>query len=389
MNKTRKNGHTLQLRVIHVPQNIGNNVYPLSLALRKKGVKSDCLVHAPHSFGYEYDFITHDPKKKNRVYGEFAKIYWILRISRQYNTVHFNFGTTLAGRVPPSSDMPLFNRLIRFPYRSYLYVLEAFELRLFKVFKIKMFIHYQGDDARQGAPMRDLEISLLQGVSKNYYSDRSDRFKTSQIKRISSFVEKSFYVNPDLSVVLPPESLFIPYSHIDYRNIGFIPRGTNGKKIKIVHAPSNRAAKGTSHILETIEKIQSINPQVTLELIENLPHIEAMAKYREADLVIDQLFAGWYGGLAVEAMAIGVPVMCYLRKEDFRGLNPEMIEDLPIINVNRNNLEQKILDFLKLTDEEILELRRDNRRFVEKWHDVEKIAEQVLKHYGEAHKSNQ
>jgi len=389
VNKTRKSGHTLQLRVIHVPQNIGNNVYPLSLALRKKGVESDCLVHAPHSFGYEYDFITYNPKKTNRVSGEFAKIYWILRIIRQYNTVHFNFGTTLAGRVPPSSDMPLFNRLIRFPYRSYLYVLEAVELRLFKAFKIKMFIHYQGDDARQGALMRDLEISLLQGVPKNYYSDKSDRFKSSQIKRISSFVEKTFYVNPDLSVVLPPESLFIPYSHIDYRNICFIPRSTNGKKIKIVHAPSNRAAKGTSHILETIEKIQSMNPQVTLELIENLPHIEAMAKYREADLVIDQLFAGWYGGLAVEAMAIGVPVMCYLRKEDFRSLNPKMIQDLPIINVNRNNLEQKILDFLKLTDEEILELRRDNRRFVEKWHDVEEIAEQVLNHYDEAHESNQ
>jgi hypothetical protein len=389
VNKTRKSGHTLQLRVIHVPQNIGNNVYPLNLALRKKGVESDCLVHAPHSFGYEYDFITYNPKKTNRVYSEFAKIYWILRIIRQYNTVHFNFGTTLAGRVPPSSDKPLINRLIRFPYRSYLYVLEAVELRLFKVFKIKMFIHYQGDDARQGAPMRDLEISLLQGVSKNYYSEKSDRFKSSQIKRISSFVEKTFYVNPDLSVVLPPESLFIPYSHIDVRNIGFIPRGKNGKEIKIVHAPSNRAAKGTSHILETIEKIQSMNPQVTLELIENLPHIEAMAKYREADLVIDQLLAGWYGGLAVEAMAIGVPVMCYLRKEDFRSVNPKMIEDLPIISVNRNNLEQKILDFLKLTDEEILELRKVNRRFVEKWHDVEEIAEQVLNYYGEAHESNQ
>jgi hypothetical protein len=257
------------------------------------------------------------------------------------------------------------------------------------MFKIKMFIHYQGDDARQGAPMRDLEISLLQGVSKNYYSDKTDRFKSSQIKRISSFVEKAFYVNPDLSVVLPPGSLFIPYSHIDYRNIGFIQRGTNGKKIKIVHAPSNRAAKGTSHILETMEKIQLINPQVTLELVENLPHIEAMAKYREADLVIDQLFAGWYGGLAVEAMASGVPVMCYLRKEDFRAVNPNMIKELPIINVNRNDLEQKILDFLKLPETEILELRKANRRFVENWHDIDEIAEHMLNYYVEAHESTQ
>jgi hypothetical protein len=364
-------------------------VYPLSLALRKKGVESDCLVHAPHSFGYEYDFITHDPKKTNRVCGEFAKIYWIIRIIRQYNTVHFNFGTTLAGRVPPSSNMPMFNRLIRFPYRTYLYVLEAFELRLFKMFKIKMFIHYQGDDARQGRVLRDLEFSLLNGVSKNYYSDKSDRFKASQIKRISSFVEKTFYVNPDLSKVLPLDSVFIPYSHIDYRITGFIQKNSNGKKIKIVHAPSNRAAKGTSHILETLQKIHSINPEVTLELVENLPHIEAVAKYREADLIIDQLFAGWYGGLAVEALAIGVPVMCYLREEDFGCVNPKMIEELPIINVNRNNLEQKILDFLKLPETEILALRKANRRFVENWHDVEEIAEQMLNHYGEAHESNQ
>ena len=39
-------------------------------------------------------------------------------------------------------------------------------------------------------------------------------------------------------------------------------------------------------------------------------------RYRDADIVVDQLLAGWYGGFAVEAMALGKPVIAYLRESD-------------------------------------------------------------------------
>ena len=61
------------------------------------------------------------------------------------------------------------------------------------------------------------------------------------------------------------------------------------------------------------------------------PHAEAMKLYAQADLVIDQLLAGWYGGFAVETMAMGKPVVCYIRAEDLQFVPPAMVAELPLI----------------------------------------------------------
>src|SRR5262249_38314037 len=58
--------------------------------------------------------------------------------------------------------------------------------------------------------------------------------------------------------------------------------------------------------------------------IRSVSHEDAMKLYRSADLVIDQLLAGWYGGIAVETMAMGKPVACYIPDEDLYVLPPEM-----------------------------------------------------------------
>jgi glycosyltransferase involved in cell wall biosynthesis len=285
--------------------------------------------------------------------------------------------------------MGMLKKTVRLPYRLYLNLFQAVELRLFRLFRIKMFVHYQGDDARQGSQMQGLEYSLLQGVQKGYYSDKSDQFKASQIERISKFTEKVFYVNPDLSRVLPGNSVFIPYSHVDLGKFEFVKKDLKQKKIRIVHAPSNRGAKGTNYVLEAMLKIQLSHPEISFELVENLSHERALEIYRDADLVIDQLLAGWYGGLAVEALAIGVPVMCYLREDDFNKVDPRMIDELPIINVTQSTLVEKILDFIAMSDLEIEALRRAGRIYVEKWHSIDEISEEILNYYYEAHKSNQ
>jgi hypothetical protein len=53
--------------------------------------------------------------------------------------------------------------------------------------------------------------------------------------------------------------------------------------------------------------------------------------YEKADLLVDQLLAGWYGGVAVEFMALGKPVVCYLRESDLRFLPEAMRRQIPII----------------------------------------------------------
>ena len=90
----------------------------------------------------------------------------------------------------------------------------------------------------------------------------------------------------------------------------------------ICHAPSDRLIKGTGYLIESFERVKKQIPWATLDLVEGVPFQEALERYRKATVMIDQLKIGWYGMVALECMAMGVPVMCYIRedlKEHFKG----------------------------------------------------------------------
>ena len=72
----------------------------------------------------------------------------------------------------------------------------------------------------------------------------------------------------------------------------------------ILHAPSSRQRKGTEHVVAAVR-----GAPADLEIVEGLHHDEARRRYAHADIVVDQLNAGWYGLFAIEAMALGKPVV--------------------------------------------------------------------------------
>src|SRR5262249_23680075 len=78
----------------------------------------------------------------------------------------------------------------------------------------------------------------------------------------------------------------------------------------VVHAPSNRGRKGTEYVIEACARLP-----VDLEIVEGLPHDEARERYARADIVVDQLNAGWHGVFALEAMALGKPVVAHLKED--------------------------------------------------------------------------
>ncbi len=65
-------------------------------------------------------------------------------------------------------------------------------------------------------------------------------------------------------------------------------------------------------------------------MIENLTHEEALNEYSKIDVLVDQLLAGWYGGLAVEVMSLGKPVVAYIREEDLDFIPKKMKEDISL-----------------------------------------------------------
>ncbi len=69
-----------------------------------------------------------------------------------------------------------------------------------------------------------------------------------------------------------------------------------------------------------------------------LDHIEAFERYRAADVVVDQLNAGWYGVFAIEAMALGKPVVSFLHEEAVRRTEEAFGVEVPIVHATKETL---------------------------------------------------
>ena len=260
--------------------------------------------------------------------------------------------------------------------------LQILEVRLLSLLKRRIVITFQGDDARQGD--KSLEIfdeSIALNVESDYYNFRTDQIKRRRIRRLSRLTSSIFYVNPDLAHFLPSTARFIPYCHIDVDGKAPSTKNRKTSKVHIVHAPSHRAAKGTDVIVETLNKMQANGHPIKFTLIENVAHTDIGELLLDADLLIDQLHAGWYGGIAVEALCRRVPVMTYLRDSDYSVLPSQLAEDIPIISVNRTNLEESVAAFLALTDLDLVALQESGVQFASKWHSPEKVAREYAQRY--------
>jgi glycosyltransferase involved in cell wall biosynthesis len=132
-----------------------------------------------------------------------------------------------------------------------------------------------------------------------------------------------------------------------------------------------------------VESLRRQGVSFDFQLVEGMSQIEARRCYERADLVVDQLLAGWYGGLAVEAMALGKPVLCYLRDEDLEWIPAGMRSELPLIGATPGSIEEVLRCWILKSREERLRKGEESRRFVERWHDPYRVASGLLEDYAE------
>lgn len=166
-----------------------------------------------------------------------------------------------------------------------------------------------------------------------------------------------------------------PYNHaftpIDSKGIE---ENSQQRKIPvIVHAPTKQAVKGTDIVLNALKRLKSEGIKFETCLIENVPHLEAIKMYTKSDIVVDQLFIPSGGKLAREALAAGKVVLSSIRRDYIDNIPA----DCPIIDVNPKTLYEElkkiILDFPRR-----IELAKQGRPYVEKYHDVSVICCDIL-----------
>jgi glycosyltransferase involved in cell wall biosynthesis len=143
----------------------------------------------------------------------------------------------------------------------------------------------------------------------------------------------------------------------------------------IVHAPSSRRRKGTEHVLAAVEGLDA-----DLELVEGLHHDEAFERYRAADIVVDQLNAGWYGLFAIEAMALGKPVVTFLHDEAVRRTEEATGARVPLVSATAETLREALRP-LVADGARRSELGAESRAYVEQVHDLEHVTDRLLDLY--------
>ncbi len=113
---------------------------------------------------------------------------------------------------------------------------------------------------------------------------------------------------------------------------------------------------------------------IELVLVEGAPRAEARRALERADVVVDQLLTGWYGGIAVEAMALGNPVVAHLEPDDVARVPTKLAEEIPIVRATPESIESVLRELLT-QPERLEELGRAGRQFVERWHDPRRVAQ--------------
>ena len=177
---------------------------------------------------------------------------------------------------------------------------------------------------------------------------------------------------------VPPRNVYVVPLRVDISK--FEPRypTMNNELIRIVHAPSNKDIKGTKYIIDAIDILKKKYNNIEFILVEGKKQQEAFEIYKEADIIVDQLFLGTYGVFAIESMALGKPVVSCI-SETMRGRFPK---ELPIVNGNMTNISEA-LELLINNPKLRVEKGRQGRKYVEDYHDF-RIVAHVLKgiYYG-------
>lgn len=367
------------MKILHLPATVGGNPQGISRYLRLLGFHSETWTLYQNYLAYPADKVLF--KDSDRVITRELKRLRALRYVFFFDIIFFNFGSSLYAPfvIPDEPQRHFLFKLGMKIHQSYVSIMQKVEIAFLRAMKKIVFVQYQGDDARQGDYcLSHFEITPAQKVESGFYTAEKDSLKRKQIDIISRLANKIYALNPDLLYVLPERSEFLPYSHIALEEWSPHYTQIEDRPIRFGHAPTNRKSKGTDLILEAADRLRKTGYEFELDLVEGLPNQEAKKRYAAIDVLIDQLYAGWYGGLAVEAMALGKPVLVYIREGDLGFIPEEMRKDLPFIQVTPYTIEAGMKHILDMPREELLELAHRSRAYVERWHDPLKIAKRIM-----------
>jgi hypothetical protein len=357
------------LRVLHCPWNLAGQQAALAAAERGLGLDSRNVALFESARGFPADEDLAHAGQRVRI--ELARFRLLWRAMRWADVVHFAFGQSILVPNPfPSLLGASRLRMLRRPLVLYARLLWYADLPLLKRLGKTLVVSWHGDDARQGDRSRALfDISIAGELPDGYYTGESDRWKRAIIARFETYADRHYALNPDLMHVLPAATRFLPYASFDTFSVEPVyPSASAGTPLRFAHAPSHRGAKGTRYILDAVQRLRAEGLAFDFDLVEGVPRRDALRRLVQADVVVDQLLAGWYGGLGLEAMALGKVLVAYIRDTDLHFVPEDLRRELPVISATPSDIADVMRRLIATPREELAKRGRAGRAFAERYH---------------------
>ncbi|MDD1756878.1 MAG: glycosyltransferase family 4 protein [Methanomassiliicoccales archaeon] len=291
----------------------------LASGLRSLGYRSDVLAFEEHPFGFDSDYYFPLDGSNKSLMRLITK--WSIQFIGDYSVFHFHVKS---------------------------FTESGIDLLFLRTMGKRVIIHHHGSD--------------LRGWGEKNTNNR--------------FAHGILVSTPDL-LDWSPRATYLPSPILldFYSNVGVEKKGAN-ERIRIVHAPSKRAVKGTEQIIRTVDDLKRSGYNVELLLVEKMAHKEAIEFYRKADIIIDQINdLGVHGLVSIEAMALGKPVICSISSE-----YDEYYPSIPVVSSDAGALKSRLMSLIEDSG-----LRHDlgqkGRKYVESRHDPIKVASTLEKIY--------
>lgn len=337
-----------RLRIFHGKVEIAGQMGILCGELKRRGYHA-AAYNVFHSYlGYEEHLVNTSEEQVAEQYRQLVE---------EFDLFHFHYASSL---LDDYADLPLIQEKGK-----------------------KMIMHHWGNDVRFHDQARIHNRYVYTGDSPpNEEIDRNlskiteyVREAIVQDREVAAYVEP-YYDKVHIVPIAIDLAKFVPVDEDKLqRSAEEVQSPKNKERLLVLHAPTNPEFKGTKPIEDAVMSLQS-KMDFDYRRIEKMNHEEAIQLYREADLIIDQIYCGSYGLLCVEAMALAKPVITYIR-EDLVGTFPA---ELPVLNANPGNIEEKLAELLA---DAVLrkEIGARGRAYVEKYHAKEVVVDQLEEIY--------
>ena len=335
---------------------VANNAFTYAKAFQALGHETYTVIVERNSFYLDstYDTVLNEvgvaPEKllsRSEMLRRRIKVF--IRALRNCDTFLFLFGTSF---LPGHWDYPI--------------------LKLFGKHIVSIFF---GDDVRYWyAYEQEMRLLGWEADLKPYLeyrkSDVTDFFVT-KLKRVRA-AER--YADLILSQPSQGELQTRPYMRVNVPlNLSQYHFNVPEREVPlVVHAPSDRAVKGTEFVLETVEKLKREGLPFEFQLAEKMPNTRVRELLAKADIVVDQLFSQTVAGLALESLATGNVVLAKYSSE-----YSHIPSDCPVVNVTVDTLPTELRRFI-LNRDLRRQLANAGRKYVERHHNHIKVARQIL-----------